>query len=188
MKAIKISIFLFSAILLIGFAESVHALTFDDSFSEIFGEPTSFKYKNGAFKFVSSLTDNGSSLPYDWTVEATIVDGVATISKVKADNTEKIEGVFTSFELAADVDNDQLFNFYGVLEQSGLTTGTLNPHNPWFIYGYFVPNGNTDYSDFKAYISNVDPHESGQVPEPATMMLLATGMLCTIAVRRRRKM
>ena len=184
MKAIKISIFLFSAILLIGFAESVHALSFDDSFVETFGDPTSFKYKNGAFKFVSSLIDSEFSSK-DWTVDKSkTVDGLYT---VKADNTENIEGVFTSFEVVADVDNDQLFSFYGVLEQSGLTTGTLNPHNPWFIYGYFVQIGDTSYSDFKAYISNVDPHESGQVPEPATMMLLATGMLCTITIRRRRK-
>jgi len=187
MKAMRISVLLFSAILLLGLAESVHALPFDESFFESFGEPTTFKSKNSAFKFESSLVENESLIPNDWKVEATLEGGFATSSIVKADNTDKIEGAFTYFELTADVDNDQLFNFYGVLEQSGLTLGTLDPHNPWFIHGYFVSDGNSGYSEFKAYISNIDPHEIGSVPEPATMMLVATGMLGMAAIRRRRK-
>ena len=147
-------------------------------------------------KFVSFLVHNELLLPDKWTVEATIVDGSATTTYVKGEWTTKIDGEKTvkitgpimDFELTADDEIDQQFNFYGRLEESSLDTGTLYSDKPWFIYGYFIANGDSNFSVFEAYLSNGDPRESGQVPEPATMMLLATGMLCMITIRRRRKL
>ena len=73
MKPMKISAYLAAVVLFLGLAGSVHALSFDESFTVDFSsDPTLLKYEDDKFEFIGSLSDSDGSLPDDWKIEVTI--------------------------------------------------------------------------------------------------------------------
>lgn len=204
MKPMKISVYLAAVVLLLCLTGSVHALSFDESFTVDFsGDPTLLKLADDKFEFIGSLSDPDGSFPADWKI-AVAFDGSEIIKaevvagtlekkneKLKITGDDKIEGSLTDFWLTAADDITGQQSFSGILEQSGLTEGTLNPHNPWKITGYFTKDESGILKFINGSITNIVKDQTDDstapVPEPATMLLMGAGMLGMAAMRRRIK-
>jgi hypothetical protein len=172
-------------------------------FTVEFGDPAYFKYEEAKFTFAADLRPNEELLPDSWFFDVALPfdalsgnsaiiagDSVSVSTEVKKKGKTKTSisvepelflGYFSRFDILQDGEGQ--FRFLGEFEYSP-------PSEENILSLYF--HGNMEqlepegsYSISLAAISNFDP--STPAPESATMMLVSTGMLCIVAVRRKRR-
>lgn len=211
MKSSKISALFTAFIIFFGLSLPASATVIKEDF--LF--PVYAKYEDTEFKFAIELQSSSEYLAHAWFFEIGLREGSMQKTEIMAGDSVKVtedikydkktgavkskkveiniepvlfKGDFISFEIEQNKDNKEQLDFLGKFEYSVLDNSDAEL---LYLYGNFVALDKEVLKPFSASISNFDPTQPGNpsnpVPEPATLFLVGSGMICITAVRRKRK-
>ena len=204
MKTAKISFFSCLIAITLSIATVVQAIPTDYSKAS-FENPDPFKFNKNKFSFSSAIkTDPQSSYLTDvWNIYVDLkalkkedlstsnVTGYYLETNVETGETEVVKFSETFRKFTVDEKPENHYAFEGEFALSDITGLKPDEAELWYIYGNFVSPGDNKYDVFNGWVSfrmpDTRPGPGAPVPEPATLLLVGSGMICITAVRRKRK-
>jgi|GEM_PF-7079061 len=164
---------------------------------------SSYKFNKNRFRFSAAIESTPPYLTGTWNISVdlkALQRGDLTTSNVTGyyleTNVETGESEVLTFResfdkfLLEEVGVDK-YRFRSTFALNNFSDLTSFDADLWYIHGRFTSISNNTYEVFKGWVSYKAPDDTpspgAPVPEPATMFLVSTGVICLAAVRRRRK-
>ena len=204
MQTVKISVILCLTALLLGLAAPALAIPTDYT-KDSFEDPDPFKFNPTKFTFSAAIKADpiSSYLTDTWNISVYLkalkkedlstsnITGYYLETNIETGESEVVTFSETFRTFKMDDKSKTLYEFEGSFAVSHMADLKPDEAEIWYIYGNFTSTSYNKYDVFNGWVSYKAPDTSSgpgaPVPEPATMFLVGTGMICLAAVRNRRK-
>ena len=205
MQTVKISVICCLSALLLGLAVPALAIPTDYT-KDSFEDPNTFKFNKNKFVFRAAIDPTSSHLTGTWDISVDLnalkkgdlttsnVTGYYLETNIETGGSEVVafSESFSRFTLGENPEESKgHYLFDGAFTLNHVSEIAPDDADLWYIHGNFISYSNNKYDVFNGWVSykapDVTPGPGDPVPEPATMMLVGTGVICLAAVRNRRK-